>query len=60
MNLTGYILSVEGTWARRALALAYVLPGILYNILWHFPKTTLVEAWRFVRYAWARRPEAGS
>ena len=55
VNLTQYILSTESTWGRRALALAYVIPGILYNVLWHGPKTTVLECVYFVRMAWKRR-----
>lgn len=54
MSIGARIWAVETHWLRRVLLLAYVLPGVLYNIVWHYPKLAVSEGCGFVRYGWTR------
>jgi hypothetical protein len=55
--MTGhFVANIKNTWLRRLALIGYLPLGVIYNILWHYPKFTIEQAYWFARMAWVRRP----
>jgi len=50
-----FVCEIQNTYLRRAFLVLYIPIGLLYNILYHYPKQSVMQAYWYSCLVWQHR-----